>query len=122
MQQEHDADQSDNHAFLNERAFQSFDSSMDQVGTVIDRDNFDILGQARFHVIKTGLNIVDHLQRILSKALQAMPLATSPSPLSSVMPRRSSGPSSIRAMSFKVTGVPFSTLSTTSERSSTLFK
>src|SRR5216683_463166 len=50
------------------------------------------------------------------KRCSAMPLATSPSPLSSVIPRRSSGPSSIRATSLSKTGVPFSTFNTTFDR------
>src|SRR5712675_1874414 len=54
------------------------------------------------------------------KRCSAIPLATSPSPLSSVMPRRSSGPSSIRATSLSKTGVPFSTFSTMFERSEML--
>ena len=41
---------------------------------------------------------------------KAMPLATSPSPLSSAMPRRSSPANSTRAMSLSSTGVPPSDL------------
>jgi hypothetical protein len=51
------------------------------------------------------------------KRCSTMPLATSPSPFSSVMPRLSSGPSSTRATSRSRTGVPLLVLSTMLPRS-----
>jgi hypothetical protein len=50
----------------------------------------------------------------------AMPETTSPSPFISVMPRRSSGVSSIRATSLSSTGTPRSLLTTICSRSDKL--
>jgi len=54
------------------------------------------------------------------KRAMTMPEATSPSPFSSAMPRRSAGTSSTRATSPTRTGVPRSAFSTMSAMSSTL--
>jgi hypothetical protein len=51
--------------------------------------------QARRDLGEPILDVADHGQRILAEPLQAMPETTSPSPFISVMPRRSSGVSSI---------------------------
>ena len=54
------------------------------------------------------------------KRCSAMPETTSPSPFSSVMPRRSSGVSSTRATSLSSTGTPLSDLTTICSRSERL--
>src|SRR6266536_1702436 len=114
MQQEDDADQRHDHALLEQRMLERVDRRIDQVGAVIDRDDFGRLlatSEIRF------LTFPITSSALTPKRCSTMPLATSPSPLSSVMPRRSSGPSSTRATSRSSTGVPPFTFSTMLPRS-----
>ena len=101
VQQEHDADQRDDDAFLEQRALQRVDGALDQLAsgrrparcsTPSGRLGGE-LGDALLDVARSPR------ARSAPKRCRAMPETTSPSPLSSVMPRRSSGPSSTRATS-----------------------
>ena len=47
MQQEHDADERDDDALLDQRALQRLDRPVDQLGAVVDRHDLDALRQAR---------------------------------------------------------------------------
>ena len=47
MQQEHDADERDDEALLDERALERVDRAVDEVGAVVDRPRCHALGQAR---------------------------------------------------------------------------
>ncbi|GJE69578.1 hypothetical protein CHKEEEPN_1106 [Methylorubrum podarium] len=62
------------------------------------------------------------VRALAPKRCRMMPPATSPSPFISVMPRRSSGPSSTRAMSRTRSGVPASVFRTMFSMSETLLR
>ena len=68
MQQENDADQRDDQAFLGQRALQRVDGAVDQFGAVIDGLDADPLGQPGADLGDLGLEVVDDLQRILPVA------------------------------------------------------
>ena len=54
MQQEHDADQRDDDALLDQRLLQCRDGAIDEVRAVIDRNDRDAFGQAR-HQFRNAL-------------------------------------------------------------------
>ena len=68
MQQEDDADQRDDQAFLGQRPLEGIDGAVDQFRTVIDRLDAHPLGQPGADFGDLGLEVVDHLQRILTVA------------------------------------------------------
>src|SRR5882762_6571610 len=70
MQQEHDADERDDDALLRERALERLDRVVDEVRSVIDRDDLDALRQGRRHIGEARLHIVDNVKRILTETLQ----------------------------------------------------
>ena len=70
VQQEDDADERDDDALFRERPLQRLDRVVDQVRTVVDRDDLDAFWQRRRHVGKPRLHVVDDVERILSEALQ----------------------------------------------------
>src|SRR5215471_17636007 len=77
------------------------------------------LGRLPARSVRRFFTLLMTSSALTPKRCSTMPLATSPFPLSSVRPRRSSGPSSTRATSCKSTGVPPSFLSTIFCRSGT---
>src|SRR5258707_1398733 len=78
VQQEHDADERNDDAFLGERSLQRLDRIVNEIGTIVDRDDLDPLRQRRGHVGQTSLHIVDHIQRVLPEALQRDPAGDLP--------------------------------------------
>ncbi len=68
MHQEHDTHQCDDDTFLKQRAFQGFDGTVDQIGTVIDSLDTNAIRQAGSNLGDLGLDVADHLQRVLSIA------------------------------------------------------
>ena len=70
MQQEHDADQCDDDALLDQRPLQRLDRSLDQPGAVIDRHDLRPARQARRDLGKARLGVFDHGERIGAEALQ----------------------------------------------------
>ena len=68
MQQENDADQRDDQAFLGQRALERVDGTVDQFGAVIDGLDADPRGQPGADLGNLGLEVVDDLQRILPVA------------------------------------------------------
>src|SRR5262245_18155271 len=119
MEQENDANQSEDEAFLQKGMTEIVDRVVDQLRTVIDGLNGHTIGQAAGELRQALLTLLMTSSALAPKRCSTMPLATSPSPLSSVKPRRSSGPSSTRATSCSRTGVPPSFLSTILRRSGT---
>jgi hypothetical protein len=69
-----------------------------------------------------GLDGGDRLLRVLARAQHTMPPATSPSPSSSAMPRRISGPSCTVATSPRRTGTPPRAASGMARKSSSVFR
>jgi hypothetical protein len=70
MQQEHDADQSNDRAFLHKGMPQIFDCPMDQGRAVIDRRKLHPLGQAPSKLGTPLFHVVDHIERVGAEALQ----------------------------------------------------
>ena len=70
MQQEHDADQRNDGAFLDEGVPQVLDRGMDQRRAVIDRLNLHALRQAAGKLGKPLFHVVDHVERVGAEALQ----------------------------------------------------
>ena len=69
MQQENDADDRNDDALLDERRLQRFDSAVNELGTVVDGNNFGAGRQARLDFGKPGLDVVDDGERVLPVAL-----------------------------------------------------
>ena len=70
MQQEDEADQRDDQAFLDQRPFERVDGAVNQVGAIVDGFDGDALGQARRNLGKAVLDVADHGERVLAEALQ----------------------------------------------------
>src|SRR5882757_9142362 len=70
MQQKHDADERDDDALLRERSLQRHDRVVDEVRSVIDRNDLDALRQGRRHIGEARLHIVDNVKGVLTETLQ----------------------------------------------------
>ncbi len=70
MQQEHDADERNDDAFLQQRMLERGDGRIDQVGAVIDRNDLDRFRQAARDLLEALLHILDHIKRIDAEPLQ----------------------------------------------------
>ena len=68
--QEDDADERDDGALLQERAFQSVDGGVDEVRAVVDRNDVGAGGQARGQLRHALLHVIDHVERIEPETLQ----------------------------------------------------
>jgi len=84
MQQEDDAYQRHHGALFHERMAQGFDRVPDQRRAVIDRHDVHAFGQAAGNLADAPLDVFNDIERIAPKRCSTIPLATSPSPLSSV--------------------------------------
>ena len=70
VQQEHDADQRDDDAFLEQRVLERVDGGVDQVGAVVDRHDLDRLRQAGGDLLEALLDVLDDVERVDAEALQ----------------------------------------------------
>ncbi len=70
MQKEHDADDCDDDAFLDQRPLERVDGAIDQVRAVIHRVDGDALRQARRDFGEPILDVLDDGERVLAEALQ----------------------------------------------------
>ena len=70
MQQEHDADQRDDDALLEQRVLERVDGRVDQVRAVVDRHDLDRLRQAARNLREALLDVLDDVERIDAEALQ----------------------------------------------------
>ena len=70
MQQEHDADQRHDDAFLDERALERLDRGLDQLGTVVDGNDLGAFRQAGRDLRQPRLDVVDDGQRIRAVTLE----------------------------------------------------
>jgi hypothetical protein len=68
VHQEHHADHGHDQALLEQRALERFDRAVDQVRAVVDGLDRHALGQAGRDLGHLGLEVVDHLQRVLAEA------------------------------------------------------
>ena len=64
MEEKNDNDNTDNRCFFKKIALQSANRSVNQLGAVIARDNFNSGRQRGFDLNKLLLNAVNHVQRI----------------------------------------------------------
>ncbi len=69
VQQEDDADQRDDEAFLDKRGFERGDGALDEVGAVVDGNDLGAVRQAVLDLGKARLDVLDDRQRILPIAL-----------------------------------------------------
>ena len=69
VQQEDDADEGDDDAFLDQRALQRVDGPQDQLRAVVDRLDAHVLGQARGDLGDLLLDVVDDLEGVFAVAL-----------------------------------------------------
>ena len=70
VQEEHDADQRDHEAFLEQRAAQGVDGAIDQLGAVVDRHHLHALGQRRGDLGQPRLDVGDDVEGVGAEALQ----------------------------------------------------
>ena len=70
VKQEHDADERDDDALLEECMLQGLDRGFDETRAVVDRHDLRSSGQARDEVRHPLLDVVDHVERVRSEALQ----------------------------------------------------
>jgi hypothetical protein len=70
MQQEDDADQRHHNAFLQQRVLEGFDRGVDQIGTIVYRNDFDRARQTARDFLEALFYILDCIERIDAKALQ----------------------------------------------------
>ena len=70
VQEEHDADERDDQALLDQRALEGIDCAVDEIGAVVHRFDGHALGQARRDLGKAVLDVADHGQRILAEPLK----------------------------------------------------
>ena len=68
VHQEYDADERDDHALLDQGTTQCVDRAVNQVGAVVHRLDRDALGQAARDLGDLGLQVVNHVLRVLAKA------------------------------------------------------
>ena len=73
MQQEHDADQRDDDALLDQRAAQSLDRAMNKVGTIVDCPEADALRQTGGDLLDLELEVADDVECILPIACHRDP-------------------------------------------------
>ena len=66
MPQEYCANQRNDNEFLDELVGEVFNGTVDQLATVVSRDDFDAFGKARFELIKLGLNGSDGFASVLA--------------------------------------------------------
>ena len=71
MQEKNDANERNDHAFLDQRGFQRVDRAIDQVGAVIDRFNRYALGKARPEFGQPLFDVAYDCERVLAGALQS---------------------------------------------------
>ena len=70
VQQEHDADQRDDDAFLEQRVLERVDGRVDQVRAVVDRHDLDRFRQAAGDLLEALLDVLDDVERVDAEALQ----------------------------------------------------
>jgi hypothetical protein len=70
VQQEHDTDQRDHDALLEQRVLERVDGGVDQVGTVVDWDDLERFRQAAGDLLEALLDVLDDVERICAEALQ----------------------------------------------------
>ena len=70
MHEEDHADQRHDDAFLDQRALERIDGTIDQRRTVIDRFHGDAFGKARGDLRQTLFDAFDDRQRVLAVALE----------------------------------------------------
>src|ERR1700736_2806927 len=70
MQQEHDADERDDGALLDQRALEGIDRTVDEVRTVVDRFDAHALRKARRDLDEPILDVANHGQRVFAKPLK----------------------------------------------------
>ena len=70
VQKKDDAHQRDDGALLQERMLQGVDRRIDEVGAVVDRNDFRARGQARRQLRDPLLDVVDHVEGVEAEALQ----------------------------------------------------
>ena len=70
VQQENDADERDDGALLQKRPLERIDSTIDQVGAVVDGFDAHALGKARCHLREPVLHVLNDGQGVLAVALQ----------------------------------------------------
>src|SRR6266511_1305269 len=73
MKQEHETDEGDHHALLDQRSLEGLDGAVDQIGSVIDGLNRYALRQARRDFGDAILHICDDRKRVLAEALNRNP-------------------------------------------------
>jgi hypothetical protein len=70
VQQEYDADQGDDHAFLEQCMLERVDRRVDQVRAVVDRNDLDRFRQAASDLLEALLDVFDDVERVDAEALQ----------------------------------------------------
>src|SRR5262249_1768003 len=70
VQQEDDAHERDDEAFLDQRVLERVNGRVNQVRAVVDRDDFDRLWQAGRDRLEALLDVLDHVQRVHAEALE----------------------------------------------------
>src|SRR6266446_7868897 len=70
MQEEHDADEGDDGALLDQRPPKRVDCAVDEVGAVVDRFDGHALGKTRCDLREAILDVADHGERILAEPLK----------------------------------------------------
>ena len=65
------ADERDDGALFDERAFQSVDGGVDEVRTVVDGNDIRARGQARSQLRHALLHVIDHVERIEPEPLES---------------------------------------------------
>ena len=70
MQEEHDADQRNDDALLDQRVLEGIDGGIDQVRAVVDRHDLDGFRQARGDLLESLLHVLNDVERVDAEALQ----------------------------------------------------
>src|SRR5205085_7643267 len=70
MQEEHDADQRNDDALLDQRVLEGIDGGIDQVRAVVDRHDLDGFRQAARDLLEALFDVLDHVERVDAEALQ----------------------------------------------------
>ena len=106
VKQEHEAHERDDDELLDQRAREVVDGALDELRAVVGLDDFDARRQPGLSDASFALTASIVSSAFLPERMTMMPPATSPSPSSSAMPRRISGPTCTRATSPSATGTP----------------